>query len=98
MLAFIIYRLLQAVLVMLVVALIAFALFNYIGDPIANMVGQDTTLADQSAKLAPESLYWSVLCKPLPSFDYQPAIHKVLLDENGYPYDHFIDWRNLTSI
>jgi peptide/nickel transport system permease protein len=35
------------VLVMLVVALIAFALFNYIGDPIANMVGQDTSLADR---------------------------------------------------
>src|SRR5260370_22790946 len=47
MLAFIIQRLLQAVLVMLVVALIAFALFNYIGDPIANMVGQDTGLADR---------------------------------------------------
>ena len=47
MLAFIIQRLLQAVLVMLVVALIAFALFNYIGDPIANMVGQDTSLADR---------------------------------------------------
>jgi peptide/nickel transport system permease protein len=47
MLAFIIRRLLQAVLVMLVVALIAFALFNYIGDPIANMVGQDTSLADR---------------------------------------------------
>jgi peptide/nickel transport system permease protein len=47
MLAFIIQRLLQVVLVMLVVALIAFALFNYIGDPIANMVGQDTSLADR---------------------------------------------------
>ena len=47
MLAFIIQRLLQAVLVMLVVALIAFGLFNYIGDPIANMVGQDTSLADR---------------------------------------------------
>jgi peptide/nickel transport system permease protein len=47
MLAFIIQRLLQAVLVILVVALIAFALFNYIGDPIANMVGQDTSLADR---------------------------------------------------
>jgi peptide/nickel transport system permease protein len=43
MLAFIIQRLLQSVLVMLTVALIAFALFNYVGDPISNMVGQDTT-------------------------------------------------------
>src|SRR5258707_8239478 len=47
MLAFIIQRLLQSVLVMLTVALIAFALFNYIGDPINNMVGQDTSLADR---------------------------------------------------
>ena len=43
MLAFLIQRLLQSVLVMLCVALIAFALFNYVGDPINNMVGQDTT-------------------------------------------------------
>jgi peptide/nickel transport system permease protein len=47
MLAFIIQRLLQSVAVMLTVALIAFALFNYIGDPINNMVGQDTTQADR---------------------------------------------------
>jgi peptide/nickel transport system permease protein len=53
MLAFIIQRLLQSVLVMLTVALIAFALFNFVGDPIANMVGQDTTLADR-AKLRHE--------------------------------------------
>src|ERR1700746_485909 len=47
MLAFVIQRLLQSVLVMLTVALIAFALFNFIGDPISNMVGQDTTIADR---------------------------------------------------
>jgi peptide/nickel transport system permease protein len=47
MLAFVIQRLLQSVLVMLTVALIAFALFNYVGDPINSMVGQDTTLADR---------------------------------------------------
>src|SRR5436305_14609126 len=47
MLGFIIRRLFQAVLVMLVVALIAFALFNYVGDPINSMVGQDTSLADR---------------------------------------------------
>jgi peptide/nickel transport system permease protein len=32
---------------MLTVALIAFALFNYVGDPINGMVGQDTSLADR---------------------------------------------------
>jgi peptide/nickel transport system permease protein len=47
MLAFVIQRLMQSVLVMLTVALIAFALFNFVGDPINNMVGQDTTLADR---------------------------------------------------
>ncbi|MBP0617724.1 ABC transporter permease [Jiella mangrovi] len=43
MILFIAKRAAQAVLVMLVVALIAFALFRYVGDPINNMVGQDTT-------------------------------------------------------
>jgi peptide/nickel transport system permease protein len=47
MLIFVIRRLAQSVLVMLAVALIAFALSNYIGDPINNMVGQDTTVADR---------------------------------------------------
>src|SRR5438874_9066511 len=47
MIGFIIRRLFQAVLVMLVVALIAFALFDFVGDPINNMVGQDTSLVDR---------------------------------------------------
>src|SRR6266849_8282606 len=47
MLAFIVQRLFPSVLVMLVVALIAFALFNFVGDPINNMVGQDTSMADR---------------------------------------------------
>jgi peptide/nickel transport system permease protein len=41
--AFVIRRLLQATLVMLVVALIAFSLFQYVGDPVLNMLGQDAT-------------------------------------------------------
>ena len=48
MLAFIFKRLLQSVVVMLTVALIAFALFRYVGDPINNMVGQDTTLEERA--------------------------------------------------
>ena len=43
MLAFIIQRLLQAVVVMLSVSFVSFALFQFVGDPINNMVGQDTT-------------------------------------------------------
>lgn len=43
MFAFIVQRLFQAVLVMFTVAFIAFALFQFVGDPINNMVGQDAT-------------------------------------------------------
>jgi peptide/nickel transport system permease protein len=49
MLAFIVRRLLQAILVMLVVALISFTLFQFVGDPINNMVGQQTTVAQREA-------------------------------------------------
>lgn len=40
-------RLVQSVFVMLAVSLIAFALFRYVGDPIAVMVGQETSIEDQ---------------------------------------------------
>jgi peptide/nickel transport system permease protein len=43
MIAFVIRRLLQAVIVMLTVGLIAFSLFAYIGDPVLIMLGQDYT-------------------------------------------------------
>jgi peptide/nickel transport system permease protein len=47
MLAFVIRRALEAVLVMLVVALIAFTLFRFVGDPINQMVGLETSLEDR---------------------------------------------------
>ncbi|HEX5682452.1 MAG TPA: ABC transporter permease [Ideonella sp.] len=50
MLAFIIRRLAQAVIVMLAVALIAFMLFQYVGDPVTNLMGQEAT-AEQRAQL-----------------------------------------------
>ncbi|KAG1364702.1 hypothetical protein G6F59_018938 [Rhizopus arrhizus] len=53
MLSFIAQRLIQSVLVMLTVALIAFSMFRYVGDPIASMVGQDTT-PEQRAQLRVE--------------------------------------------
>jgi len=43
MLAFILRRLAQAVLVLLSVAFIAFMLFQYVGDPVTNILGQDAT-------------------------------------------------------
>lgn len=46
---FILMRLMQSVVVMLVVAMIAFGLFRFVGDPINNMVGQDTTLQEREA-------------------------------------------------
>lgn len=49
MITFVVKRLLQSVMVMLTVALIAFGLFRYVGDPINNMVGQDTTLEERAA-------------------------------------------------
>ena len=49
MLAFILRRLGQSVLVMLAVALISFALFRYVGDPIAQLVGVDTGAAQREA-------------------------------------------------
>ena len=54
MLAFIIRRLLQAIVVMLTVALIAFTLFRFVGDPINMMVGIETT-AEERAKLRSSS-------------------------------------------
>ena len=47
MLAFILRRILQSALVMVVVAFIAFGLFNYTGDPVQFMVGQDTTMEER---------------------------------------------------
>ena len=43
MLAFILRRLAQALIVMLAVAFIAFMLFQYVGDPVTNLLGQDAT-------------------------------------------------------
>jgi peptide/nickel transport system permease protein len=49
MLAFIVQRLIQSIVVMLVVAFACFGLFRYVGDPINNMVGQETSIADREA-------------------------------------------------
>ena len=43
MLVFILRRLAQAIVVMLTVAFIAFMLFQYVGDPVTNLLGQDAT-------------------------------------------------------
>ncbi|MDA7416758.1 ABC transporter permease [Xenophilus arseniciresistens] len=45
MIAFILRRLIQAVIVMVAVAFIAFLLFQYVGDPVTFLLGQDATPA-----------------------------------------------------
>jgi peptide/nickel transport system permease protein len=48
MFAFILSRILQAIPVMLVVALVSFAMFAYVGDPVSIMLGQDFTEAQRT--------------------------------------------------
>lgn len=48
MLLYLARRLFQAVVVMLVVSLIAFVLFRFVGDPVTQMLGQDATAADRA--------------------------------------------------
>jgi peptide/nickel transport system permease protein len=50
MLAFIVRRLIQAAVVMIIVAFIAFMLFQYVGDPVVFLLGQDAT-AEQIRQL-----------------------------------------------
>jgi peptide/nickel transport system permease protein len=49
MVAFVVRRLLQSLLVMAAVAFVAFAMFAYVGDPILIMLGQDYTESDRIA-------------------------------------------------
>ena len=46
MLAYTIRRVFQSVIVLLVVGLVAFSMFRFVGDPIDNMLGQERTDAD----------------------------------------------------
>lgn len=46
MLAFVIRRILQSVVVLLVVGLVSFSLFRFVGDPVDNLLGQERTVAD----------------------------------------------------
>jgi peptide/nickel transport system permease protein len=49
MLVFVIRRLMQAVIVMLTVAFISFMLFQYVGDPVTSLLGQDATQEQREA-------------------------------------------------
>jgi peptide/nickel transport system permease protein len=49
MLAFILRRLVQALIVMLTVGFLAFMLFQFVGDPVTNLLGQDATQEQRDA-------------------------------------------------
>ncbi|MEM1428236.1 MAG: ABC transporter permease [Pseudomonadota bacterium] len=46
MLSFVLRRVFQSIIVLLVVGLVAFSMFTFVGDPIDNMLGQERTQAD----------------------------------------------------
>jgi len=52
MLLIILRRLGQSIFVLGLVALIAFAIFRYVGDPVENLLGQEATVADRAALTA----------------------------------------------
>ena len=45
--SFVLQRIFQTALVVLAAALVSFAMFRYVGDPVNNMVGQAATLAQR---------------------------------------------------
>lgn len=61
MLAFIVSRLLQSLAVMLAVSFLCFVLFNFVGDPVNNMVGQEASPADRAEMRAELGLEDSVV-------------------------------------
>lgn len=70
MIAFILKRVLQSFLVLLIVGLVAFAMFSFVGDPVENMLGQERTQADVDRLRAQMGLdkpvvmqYWTFLTK-----------------------------------
>jgi peptide/nickel transport system permease protein len=48
MVSFLLRRLMQSGIVMLAVAMLAFLMFRFVGDPVAQLVGQETTLAERA--------------------------------------------------
>lgn len=80
MLAFILRRLLQSLVVMLVVGFVAFSLFQFTGDPVNNMLGQEATI-DQREELR-EALG---LNDPIP-IQYLHFVGNVLQGEFGISF------------
>ena len=49
MLSYVLQRTLQAIAVMIAVSLVSFMMFNFVGDPVDNMVGQEATYEERVA-------------------------------------------------
>jgi len=45
----VLHRLVQTVVVLLLVALVSFSIFRFVGDPVDNLLGQEATVADRQA-------------------------------------------------
>jgi peptide/nickel transport system permease protein len=72
MIAYILRRVAQSVLVMLVVALVSFSLFRFVGDPVATMMGQEASQADREALRERLGLNDPVPCSSRPSSPARP--------------------------
>ena len=73
-------RLAQAGLVLLLVALISFAIFRFVGSPVENILGQDATVADRN-----ELIERMGLDDPLP-VQYARFVWKALHFDFGISY------------
>ncbi len=80
MVAFLVRRAAQGVVAMLVVAFVSFLLFNFVGDPVDNMVGQDASLADREAMRSQLGL------NDTPLVQFTRFAHNVLQGEFGISY------------
>jgi len=80
MIALVARRLLQSLFVMAMVSLLAFTLFRFVGDPVAQMVGQETSLEDQARLRASLGLDDPVITQ------YANFVGNLLAGEFGYSY------------
>jgi len=80
MIALVARRLLQSLFVMAMVSLLAFTLFRFVGDPVAQMVGQETSLEDQARLRASLGLDDPVITQ------YANFVGNLLSGEFGYSY------------
>ena len=79
-------RLLQAFVVLLLVALVAFTIFRFIGDPVESLLGHEATVADRQALIDARQRWasalstgrprWSRWQREAPDGEATPATHR----------------------